>query len=267
MKRTTSVLLIAVLLAIFGVFGATAQNTAPWSAQFYNNRFLAGNPTATTSISSLNINWGTGIPAQGMSNVNWSARFATNSVFSTPGFYMFSVLADDAFTLRVNNAIFMDTTGNPQPGKTLNVMIPIQGGSNHIQVDFIQNTGVAFIFVNWTFFKPLGGGGTGGGGPVIIVPTPVPPNTVVPSASSVTTEFGNFTPCIGQSIHQSNCFVSNGAWNAPNVGSIQLEPRILIWGNCTPGAVVIQTVFMGQPPRSTTCSKTEAGFFLTPVNT
>jgi len=265
MKRTFSVLLVILALTILGVFGVVqAQNTFPWSAQFYNNPYLAGNPAATTAILSLNVNWGTGIPAQGVGNTNWSARFATDSVFSTPGYYLFSVLADDAFTLRVNNVIFMDTTRSPQPGKTLAVLVPIQGGSNHIQVDFIQHTGVAYIFVNWTFSKPLSGGGSGG--PIVILPTPVPPNTVVPSAAAVTTEFGNYTPCIQQNIHQSNCFVSNGAWYAPNLGSIQMEPQIMIWGNCTPGAVVNQTVFVGQPPRSTTCSKTEAGFFITPVN-
>ncbi len=267
MKRIFSILLVVSLLTVFGVFGVVqAQNTAPWSAQFYNNTTLSGNPTATAAISSLNVNWGTGSPAQGVGNTNWSARFATDSVFSTPGFYLFSILADDGATLRVNNVVYLDTYSAPQPGKTLAVLVPIQAGSNHIQVDFLQLGGVAYIFVNWSFSKPLDGGGGGGGGPVVIVPTPVPPNTLVPSATSVTTEFGNYTPCIQQNIHQSNCFTSNGAWNAPNLGSIQMEPQIVIWGNCTPDAVVNQTVFVGQPPRSTTCSKTEAGFFITPTS-
>jgi len=265
MKRFLTLFALVLILG-FGVSSVTrAQNTAPWFAEYFNNTLLIGPSVAATSVNSLNINWGTGRPAQGITSDFWSARFATNSFFNA-GFYVFSILADDGFTLRVNNVIFADTFANPQPGKTISVVVPIQQGFNQIQVDFVQRGGVAFLFTNWVFQKPLTGGpGIQPPPPPVVVPTAVPPGTLVPSATSVTTQFGDFTPCIQRQSHQVNCFQSTGAWNAPDRGSIQLEPPILIWGRCTPGTVVQQQVRVGQRTETTQCSKTEAGFFIQPA--
>jgi hypothetical protein len=78
----------------------------------------------------------------------------------------------------------------------------------------------------------------------------------------VQTIYGDFTPCIQQNLHQSNCFQSTGAWDAPNLGSIQMEPQVLIWGNCTADNIVTQQVYVGQPAQQTKCSKSLAGFYL-----
>ena len=86
-----------------------------------------------------------------------------------------------------------------------------------------------------------------------------------PSQSSVQTQFGDYTPCIQQGIHQSNCFQSDGAWNSPNLGSIQLEPQIQVWMNCEPAdsdkTWVTDNRTNPVTTRSYRCSKTLAGYF------
>jgi len=81
----------------------------------------------------------------------------------------------------------------------------------------------------------------------------------------VQSNFGDYTPCIQQNSHQSNCFHSDGAWNSPNVGSVQMEPKITIWGNCEPADKdVTWTVDQNSDPMKThkfRCSKTLAGWF------
>jgi hypothetical protein len=68
------------------------------------------------------------------------------------------------------------------------------------------------------------------------------------------TGYGNYARCQQFGLHQANCFVPDAS-NSPNLGSIQMEPGIQIWGNCTPG----QT--MSQNGTNYQCSKTGAGWF------
>jgi hypothetical protein len=83
-----------------------------------------------------------------------------------------------------------------------------------------------------------------------------PPVVAYPPAGAVPrliTAYGDYTRCELFGLHQANCFVPDAS-NSPNLGSIQMEPAIQIWGNCTPGTTMTQG---GQYQ----CSKTGAGWF------
>jgi hypothetical protein len=79
----------------------------------------------------------------------------------------------------------------------------------------------------------------------------------------VQTKYGDYTPCIQQNIHQKNCFQSDGAWDSPNMGSIEMEPQITVWGNCTADQTTQFRVSCDPqiPLQNFKCSKTEAGWF------
>ncbi|HYO87862.1 MAG TPA: PA14 domain-containing protein [Candidatus Limnocylindrales bacterium] len=250
---------LALLLALSLVApAAEAQSGNVWSLEFFNNTALVGPAVFTGQTSFINFNWGLGSPAPQVPVDFFSGRFATATFFN-PGMYTFSIVADDGFTLRVDNAIFLNTFSAPQPGKAFTIDIPLTQGVHVIQVDYVELTGLAFVSVNWFFSKPISGIPQ----PPAIVPTAPPSGQSPFSSASVTTRFGNYTPCIQQQSHQANCFVSDGNWNSPNRGSIQLEPQIVLWRNCTANVVITQQLFPGQPAVQTTCSKTEAGFFPT----
>ncbi len=87
-------------------------------------------------------------------------------------------------------------------------------------------------------------------------PYPYAPVYVVPGLS---TAYGNYTRCQQFGLHQANCFVPDAS-NSPNLGSIQMEPAIQIWGNCTPDS---STTFAtpSNASQSFKCSKTGAGWF------
>ena len=236
---------------------AQAQGGNVWSLEFFNNTSLVGPAVFTQQAQFINFNWGLGSPAPQVPVDFFSGRFAS-TVFFNPGVYTFSLVADDGFTLRVDDVVFLNTYSAPQPGKAFSVDIALTQGSHHIQVDYVELTGQAFVSVNWFFSKPL----TPGPNPPVVVPTPGQTSGQSPySQASVVTQFGDYTRCIQQQIQQANCFVSDGAWDSPNLGSIQLEPQIILWTNCTADAVVTQQLYPGQPAVQTACSKTEAGFF------
>lgn len=267
MPKTVLIVLVGILA--LGAFtflpsqapAVQAQSGNTWTVNYWPNPNWQGYSPFSQQVGILAFNWGTGAPMPGMPVDNFTATATTSAWFSA-GTYQFSTQADDEVTLVINGTTFVNTINQGQSGKTQFVTVTLPDGWANLRVDYREFTGNAYLFVNWTWVS-------GGNPPPTPTPTPVPgtggnpaPGTVVvPSAASVQTDFGDYTPCIEQNIHQVNCFVSNGAWNAPNAGSIQMEPQILIWGNCTADSVQNMQIYVNTPPQSAACSKTEAGWF------
>lgn len=261
MKRVIGiVLLLAWLTAAIGVgtSPALAQSGNQWTVQFFNNNGWQGAPVYTQFTNFVNYNWGSDAsPAPGVPNQNWTATLSTSAFFYA-GVYQFQITADDEFQLTVNGVLQGSTIGQGQAGKTQVYNIPFNQGNSTVVINFRQFTGPAYLSVNWMLAK----------GPTPPPPPPPPPGQSTsgapqqfPPPSSLTTQFGDYTRCAQQQIHQSNCFVSNGAWNAPNMGSIQMEPIIVLWTNCTADAVQNVQLYTNRPAQSAACSKTEAGWF------
>jgi hypothetical protein len=227
-----------------------AQSGNQWRIDFYNNPNWAGAPVYTQFNYQASSNWGTGSPGPNVPADNFTARFTTTAFFYS-GVYRFTVTADDEFVLIIDGVTYMDTRGAGLSGKQMVVDVPMTQGYHNIQIDYREFTGNAYIFVDWSLL---------GAPPATPVP-PTAPNTPVNSATSVQTRYGDYTPCIQQRIHQVNCFHSDGAWDSPNEGSIQMEPQIVVWGNCTANTVQTMQLYVNQPPQSAACSKTEAGWF------
>jgi hypothetical protein len=260
MKRILIIALLVIMallpLAAQAPTPASAQSGNIWTAWYWNNPDWAGNPVLSQQVPLVWFNWGTGSPGANVPVDNFTARFDTNAFFYA-GTYRFTITADDEFALLVNNVTFLDTRGAGRSGKTMVVDVPFVQGNSNVSVLYREFTGAAYITVTWQYIK----GDTGSPPPP---PPPPPSNTCSPpSASSVQTQFGDYTPCIQQNIHQVNCFQSNGAWNAPNQGSIQMEPQITIWGNCVADTTTSFPVSCDPnvPMVPFNCSKTEAGWF------
>lgn len=258
MKKILSGLLLAagLVIALSLSQGASAQSGNPWNVFYYNNPNWAGSPVFSSTAGLLNFNWNGASPAPNVPGTNWSMS-ATTSGFFTGGTYQFSAIADDEVVVTVDGQIVIDTRGRNQVGKWQQVQWGLAQGTHTVEVNYRQFGGGSYLQVNWFITKPGPG------------PTATPPRLQYPvapaSATSVTTEFGDYTPCIQKNIHQSNCFVQNGQWNSPNIGSIQMEPQITIWGNCSPADK--DTIWTTNPntnpvqTHSFRCSKTLAGWF------
>jgi hypothetical protein len=258
MKRLILITAIATLcLAAFAwVATSEAQSGNMWHIDFYPNSDWAGSPTYSQVTPFLNFNWGSNPPGPNMPSSNWTAR-ATSDAFFYAGTYRFTVLADDEVALTIDNVTYLNTIGQGQSGKTQVIDIPMTQATHRVQVDFRQFTGGAYLSVNWVYLKP-----GGGGQPPPPQPTPTPSGPT--SATSVQTRYGDYTPCIQQNLHQKECFQSDGAWNSPNMGSIETEPKIQIWGNCKADSVSTFVIDPNTDPPTTKdykCSKTDAGWF------
>lgn len=242
--------LVLVLLAT-SFAPAAAQTGNLWQVNFWPNPDWSGAATASTFVPTLAFNWGEGSPMPGIPSDNFTAR-ATVSGWFAAGNYVFTAQADDEVSLMIDGIVRLSTMGAGMSGKSVNVTLSLSEGWHSLQVDFREFTGLAYLFLTWT---------TSGGTPPPTPPSSGGPLVPVPSATSVQTRYGDYTPCIQQGIHQKYCFVSDGAWDSPNYGSIEMEPQIVFWGNCVGDEVVTMQLYVNQPPQSANCSKTDAGFF------
>lgn len=247
---------LTVLLWGSGVVNAQSGNT--WNLFYYNNTNWAGNPVFTASVPFLNFNWNGAPPAPNMPGTNWTMT-ATTTAFFNGGTYQFSALADDEVLVMVDGVSIIDTRGRNQVGKWQVINYGLSAGNHNVQVFYRQYGGTSYLNVTWAYLKPNPN----------VTPTaqPLAHPTPPPSASSVVTPFGDYTPCIQNGWHQSKCFTQNGEWNSPNLGSIEMEPQITIWGNCSPADSDVRwTTNPNTNPvqtRTFRCSKTLAGWFPT----
>jgi uncharacterized protein YraI len=124
-------------------------NTGTWTAQYFANPTLSGDPSAILSEPSPSHNWGTGSPAPGVPSDNWSARFT--SVQNLPaGTYTATINVDDGARLYVNGVLFINQFGGAT-GQTFTASFPLAAGPNTFQIDYVENTGPAFLDYRLSF--------------------------------------------------------------------------------------------------------------------
>ena len=277
MKHKTLILAV-VVIALLVVTGQPlmAQNGNTWNVSYYANTSWSGTPALGMVNPYIDFNWGTVPPGPGMPSTNWTATMSSSVNFYYTGTYVFQALADDEISLQIDGITYLNTMGAGQSGKTVKVSVNIAQGTHNLVVQYRQYTGTAYVYLNWAYAQP------GGGYVYTPLPTPMPAGTPIASTpgptptpacdpwwecacptsvTSLTTEYGDYTPCIEQDLQQANCYVSDGQWNAPNTGSIQSEPQIVVWGACTPGQLQCMQLACNQEPVQATCSKTAAGWF------
>ena len=240
------------VLSLMVVSPVAAQSGNQWVMSFYPNLNWTGAATYVQYTNLINFNWGAGAPGPGLPTQNYTARMTTDAFFYG-GVYRFTMLADDEVSLVINNQTYFSSIGAPQPGKTFVVDVPMNQGNSHIEINFRQYTGPGYISVYWDYVKPSDGG-------VYVPSQPAPPSSPS-SAPSLSNKYGDFTTCIQQSMHQANCFHATGEWDSPNLGSIQMEPQIVIWQQCKADEQRVQRLLPNQDPRKSKCSKSEAGWF------
>ena len=257
MRRTVVILTLVALAMLTLALGQPlmAQSGNIWNVAFYGNAGWQGDAVFSQTSYYVYFNWGYGSPGPSVPVDYFTATMTTDAYFYG-GTYRFQALADDEIVVTIDGVTYINTVGRGQSGKAQVVDIPMTQGYHAIQVDYREYTNAAYVYLNWTYLPPGSGA------------TPVPPTGQNPTApvcqDSVTTQYGDYTPCIEQDIHQSNCFQSDGQWDSPNLGSIEMEPQIQCWAECTPDEVRTVVVDPTTDPPITEeikCSKTAAGWF------
>ncbi|MBZ0291205.1 MAG: SH3 domain-containing protein [Anaerolineae bacterium] len=148
--KSRIILVLMALLVLAAVIPAQAQDGAVWNVSFYNNTTLTDPVVASRQDNRIAFNWGGGSPASGVNANNFSARWGTD-VNLPAGNYRFWVLGDDNVRVTVDFAFnpLIDTFSNPAVGQLVSADVTLTGGSHHIQVDYREVSGDAYVYLDW----------------------------------------------------------------------------------------------------------------------
>ncbi len=168
-----NIILCVIFLALLIVVPVNADVGSAWTAQYFNNAILQGPAALTRVDTAIAFNWGAGTPGPGVIADQFSARWSTD-LFLPAGVYRFSALADDSVRITIDYQFnpVLDTFSQPQQvGQTVTGDVTLTGGNHHIQVDYREFGGNAYVYVSWENIASV---------PVIptfAAPTPIPPST------------------------------------------------------------------------------------------
>lgn len=126
---------------------STVPTNGPWTAQFWTNKDLSGNPTVSTTVNEVNFDWGTGAPIANIGADNFSARF-TRTVSFPQGTYRFTATADDGIRVFVAGRPVIDQW-KVQAATTYTYDIFLPGGDTEVKVEYYDASGKAVAKLRW----------------------------------------------------------------------------------------------------------------------
>ncbi len=147
-RKLAIVTLMLVALVSLRTQPVEAYQGVVWNTEFYNNIYFIGTPTLTRQDTAITFDWTYGSPASGINVDNFSARWTSDPYFPA-GTYRFYTLVDDSVCIWVNFQRILDTFNQPRIGEVLTADITLTEGIHHVQVDYRENWGNAYLFVTW----------------------------------------------------------------------------------------------------------------------
>lgn len=146
-------LILAFLVAsVLGVSAmpAAAQSGVTWNGDYYNNTTLTAPSAFKRQDAALGFDWGSGSPGTGVNADNFSVRWGSDPTFQA-GNYRFWALADDNIKVTVDFSYtpLINTFGQNKVGQVVSGDVTLTAGSHHIQVDYQELSGNAFVYVTW----------------------------------------------------------------------------------------------------------------------
>lgn len=116
---------------------------AQWTAQYYANNFLGGQPSMIVTEPTPNHNWGAGSPHPSIPADNFSARWTSVQTLNG-GPHRITVRADDGVRVIVNGVLVINEWREYR-NQTFAADVNTIAGQNTITVEYFENMGDAFI--------------------------------------------------------------------------------------------------------------------------
>ncbi len=164
-----------------------------WLAEYYNNRYLQGNPVLTRNEPNIDYNWGYRSPAPGIINPGYFSVRWTQTVNFPPGKWEFNLQTDDGARLYIDDQLVINAW-YPQwlhyYKRTRDL-----SGAHTIRLEYFEQEELAIVRLKW---KQVG------------VPTPEPVTVIGFSADR-------------NQILEGECITFS--WNVENARSAYFEGR------------------------------------------
>lgn len=127
--------------------------SGPWYGEYWNNTNQSGPAALVRNDAAINFDWGYGSPDLSRIQPDYfSARWTRNINFSA-GVWRFGVIVDDGVRITVDNQVIMDFFNHVGPQQRT-VDIPLNAGAHRVTVDYVEQTGLAYIKFNTQLIGP-----------------------------------------------------------------------------------------------------------------
>jgi hypothetical protein len=113
----------------------------PFSAEYFDNSTLSGDPVLTRSDDAIDFNWGEGSPSFVVPFDVFSARWTRTKTYPA-GTYRFSVTGDDGIRVLVDGTPVIDGWFYQAP-TTYTADVPLPEGEHTVVVEYFEHTGGA----------------------------------------------------------------------------------------------------------------------------
>jgi hypothetical protein len=127
---------------------APSVSSSGFLAEFFNNRFLTGDPIYTRMDSAINFYWGFGSPNRRVRSNRFSARWTKKATFEN-GNYLFRFRSDDGVRLKIDGNVVY-SYWQDHAAQNTSVSIPMTVGEHTVAIEYYENRGISEIRANWT---------------------------------------------------------------------------------------------------------------------
>lgn len=146
------VLLLALLGASALPAPAASAADGVWTAQYYANPDLVGQPVMTQTVGAVNFDWGRGSPHPSIPVDNFSARWTSN-LYLTAGRYRFYARTDDGVRLFVDDELLIDQW-HEMSATTHMAERAVDSGYHAIRLEYFERSGLASATLWWEQISP-----------------------------------------------------------------------------------------------------------------
>ncbi|MEQ8671970.1 MAG: PA14 domain-containing protein [Aggregatilineales bacterium] len=126
--------------------------TGAWTAQYFNNRDLAGSPVLVRGEAQAGGNWGASAPSPSVPADNFSARW-TSTLSLNGGEYLLRAYADDGIRVFVDGILVINEW-HIASGQEYTVNRTLSNGNHTITVEYFEAGGRAFAEFDITQTSP-----------------------------------------------------------------------------------------------------------------
>ena len=119
-----------------------------WKGKYYDNRDLDGDPTYIRNDNEIDFNWGTGSPAPGIGNTNYSVKWTRTVDFSS-GTYRLNARSDDGIRVYLDGKRVINEWRTQTYGPTYTYEVYLSG-DHDLKVEYFQAYGGARVRFWWS---------------------------------------------------------------------------------------------------------------------
>lgn len=128
----------------------TPSTTSGIRGEYFNNPHLLGTPALTRTDHTINFNWGTNAPANGLNPDNFSVRWTAKLKAPKSEIYIFRTSSDDGVRLWINGNLIVDNwTSHSWTDNTAQVKLEA-GNTYNIKMEYYDSGNTAVAILRWS---------------------------------------------------------------------------------------------------------------------